>query len=483
MKKLLIVMFATFTLVISKCEGQTISFNKNYNNNIDNLFNIHTTDSGYYFVMLSGYPIRPLYSYYTFINNVGDTIQQTEFGSDSDYFQTYSITNKNDSVKFFGGYCYNDTLKKVLLKLIFVKNNGDSIGYSNYVDPDSGDVYISNLICTSDGGILATGEYVDSLNLDGNIIIIKLDSLGNFLWKRVFGGIRYDAGLTSIETPDKGFLTLGWTRSFGFGNSSNRDIILVKWDSLGNKLWHKTYGGPNMDSGFGITATSDGNYLLACGRYGNTDIQSWLAKVDGNGNLIWNKFYGTRSEIWWAKERFDGSIVAVGADRTNQFDDGYIIKTDSLGAMVWDRHFNLNNNHSYFRDFDFTLDGGYICAGFAFTGASGNQDAWLVKLDSLGCDSIGCAAYVGLFDPPNIKEEEILLFPNPVHDILQIKFDFPYAGALHWTLYTAEGKLIKQRPEYVMKYFSINVSDLNPGMYLLQLKTDTGRTMKKFFKQ
>ena len=61
--------------------------------------------------------------------------------------------------------------------------------------------------------------------------------------------------------------------------------------------------------------------------------------------------------------------------------------------------------HSYFRDFDFTLDGGYICAGFAFTGASGNQDAWLVKLDSLGCDSLGCAAYVGLFEPPQNKED------------------------------------------------------------------------------
>ena len=322
-------MFATFTLAYNKCEGQTISFNKNYNNYIDNLFNIHTTDSGYYFVMLSGYPIRPLYSYYTFINNVGDTIQQTEFGSDSDYFQTYSITNKNDSVKFFGGYCYNDTLKKVLLKLIFVKNNGDSIGYSNYVDPDSGDVYISNLICTSDGGILATGEYVDSLNLDGNIIIIKLDSLGNFLWKRVFGGIRYDAGFTSIETPDKGFLTLGWTRSFGFGNSSNRDMILVKWDSLGNKIWHKTYGTSAFDGGNGITSTSDGNYLLA-GYQGvlNNGIRCWIQKITPTGNVIWSHTYDDGSgELRWAKERFDGTIVAAGSSDDNfvNYDDGSLV--------------------------------------------------------------------------------------------------------------------------------------------------------------
>ena len=477
------IMIVTFTLVLNKCEGQSISFNKTYDNSIDGLFNVRTIDSGYYIVMNSGYPIFPLYTCFTLIDNYGDTIKQNKYGSDSEYIISVSVLSINDSLITFGGYCYDDNYKKITLKVYFSNNYGDSIGFNKYIDPDSGDVYTSSLILISDGGILATGSYVDSTNQQSEIEIIKLDSTGNFLWKNVFGGNNYDAGSTSIETPDKGFLTLGWTRSFGFGNNSNRDIILVKWDSLGNKLWHKTYGGPNMDSGFGITATSDGNYLLACGRYGITDIQSWLAKVDGNGNLLWNKFYGTRSEIWWAKERFDGSIVSVGADRTSQYDNGYIIKTDSLGAKVWDRHFNLNNSHSYFRDFDFTLDGGYICAGFAFTGASGNQDAWLVKLDSLGCDSLGCAAYVGLFEPPSKSEEEIVLFPNPAHDILQIKFDFPYAGALHWYLYTAEGKLIKQRPEYVMRNFSINVSDLNSGMYLLELKTDTGRTMKKFFKQ
>lgn len=445
------------------------------------MFNIQSDDSAYSFVMTGGWPNVKLY--FTKIDKYGDTLLTKEYGSINEYYSTYSYFKFNDSVKIFGGYCYDYIISKYKIKLFLSTNIGDSLNSYEYIDPDSGNIYANTFLVASDKSIILTGEYIDSTGLQGDILIVKLDSSGNFIWKSVFGGIRYDAGFTSIETPDKGFLTLGWTRSFGFGNSSNRDIILVKWDSLGNKLCHKTYGGLNMDSGFGITATSDGNYLLACGRYGITDIQSWLAKVDGNGNLIWNKFYGTRSEIWWAKERFDGSIVAVGADRTNQYDDGYIIKTDSLGAKVWDRHFNLNNNHSYFRDFDFTLDGGYICAGFAFTGNSGNQDAWLVKLDSLGCDSLGCAAYVGLFEPPSKSEEEIVLFPNPAHDILQIKFDFPYAGALHWYLYTAEGKLIKQRPEYVMKNFSIDVSDLNPGMYLLQLKTDTGRTMKKFFKQ
>jgi Secretion system C-terminal sorting domain len=481
------IVIVTFTLVLNKCEGQSISFNKTYDNYIDILFNIHSTDTGYYFVMLSGYPIQPLYSYYTVINNYGDTIQHVEFGSDSDYFLTHSIINKNDSVKVFGGYCYNDTLSKTMLKLLFIKNNGDSISTSNYIDPDSGNLNIGNLINTFDGGILATGQYVDSSNSDGNILIVKLDSSGNFLWKSVFGGIRYDAGFTSIETLDKGFLTLGWTRSFGFGNSSNRDMILVKWDSLGNKLWHKTYGTIDFDGGNGITATADGNYLLAGYRgVANNKTRCWIQKITPTGIVIWSHTYDDGSgELRWAKERFDGTIVAAGSsdDNFTNKDDGYIVKTDSLGVLQWDRLFDMNNNHCYFRDFDFTLDGGYICAGFAFTGNSGNQDAWLVKLDSLGCDSLGCAAYVGLFEPPSKSEEEIVLFPNPVHDILQVKFDFPYAGALQWYLYTAEGKLINQRPEYVMRNFSINISDLTPGMYLLELRTDSGRTMKKFFKQ
>ena len=82
------------------------------------------------------------------------------------------------------------------------------------------------------------------------------DSIGNLEWMNSFGGIRFEAGYSSVETTDGGYLTAGWTRSFGFGNNSNRDVILVKWDSLGNYLWYQTYGSSDYEMAIGITPVS-----------------------------------------------------------------------------------------------------------------------------------------------------------------------------------------------------------------------------------
>lgn len=87
----------------------------------------------------------------------------------------------------------------------------------------------------------------------------------------------------------------------------------MKWDSLGNKLWHKTYGTPNTDSGFGITKTQDGNYLIAAAYNKNNLVSPWAAKINNLENVIWSNFYGDYGEFWWIKEQSDGSIVSVGS--------------------------------------------------------------------------------------------------------------------------------------------------------------------------
>jgi len=166
--------------------------------------------------MSSGFPINPLYSYFTLIDHLGDTVSSRRFGKSTEYNSFYSVLKLNDSTFCFGGYCYDSNYKKYTLKMYFSSLLGGSLSFTQYVDPDSGAVYTSFLINTSDGGILATGSYVDSSGQQSDVSIIKLDSIGNFLWHRIFGGVKYDAGYSSIETPDKGFLTLGWTRSFGF---------------------------------------------------------------------------------------------------------------------------------------------------------------------------------------------------------------------------------------------------------------------------
>src|SRR5665213_4160459 len=71
--------------------------------------------------------------------------------------------------------------------------------------------------------------------------------IGSF--QQSFGGSSDDVGSAVILLPDKGFMIAGVTKSYGSGGE---DILLIRTDSLGKKIWSKTFGG-NADDGVGIS--------------------------------------------------------------------------------------------------------------------------------------------------------------------------------------------------------------------------------------
>ncbi|GAB2485757.1 helix-turn-helix domain-containing protein [Algoriphagus taiwanensis] len=69
-------------------------------------------------------------------------------------------------------------------------------------------------------------------------VTLKSDT-GEILWQKIFGGSSYDKAVAVLPVSDGGFLVLGSTSSFGQGNY---DILLIKVDENGEFLWQKTYG-------------------------------------------------------------------------------------------------------------------------------------------------------------------------------------------------------------------------------------------------
>ncbi len=76
------------------------------------------------------------------------------------------------------------------------------------------------------------------------------------------------------------------------------------------------------------------------------------------------------------------------------------------------------------------------------------------------------------------------LFPVPVKDQLQLQLDEPDAFESQWTVYNALGQLVLsgQIPED-QSTIDLNVSDLTPGMYLLQRTSDRARSSRMFVKE
>ena len=98
----------------------------------------------------------------------------------------------------------------------------------------------------------------------------------------------------------------GWHEGYDPNNGyASADYWLVKLDSLGNILWEKCFGGSGNDFGNGIILNQDGGYALAgSSNSGDGDVTGnhvdstgftndyWVVKTDSTGNLEWEKSLG-----------------------------------------------------------------------------------------------------------------------------------------------------------------------------------------------
>ncbi len=113
---------------------------------------------------------------------------------------------------------------------------------------------------TSDSGYIITGGTRIGTSPDYNLYLVRTDAQGNEQWSRVFGGNELENGRSVQQTDDGGFLIVGYTTSYGGGES---DVYLIKTDNYGNTSWTKTIGGIGHDSGQGLEKTSDGGFAIA----------------------------------------------------------------------------------------------------------------------------------------------------------------------------------------------------------------------------
>ena len=214
------------------------------------------------------------------------------------------------------------------------------------------------------------------------------------LWTRTFGGVANDMGYAVQQTSDGGFVIAGWTRSFGAGES---DVYLIKTDANGILQWQKTYGGAEIDKGWSVQQTSDGGYMIAgyTNSFGYGDADVYVIRTTSQGDTLWTKTYGgTSSDCGYTLDNAsDGGFVVAGG--TCSFgagnDDLYVISIDTLGNLVWERTYG-GTGHDDAYSIKQLYDGGYIIAGYTTSFGVIGQDAYVVRIDSSG-DSLWTQTY------------------------------------------------------------------------------------------
>jgi len=146
-----------------------------------------------------------------------------------------------------------------------------------------------------DGSIYIVGFTLSFGPSNNNIALLKFSMNGTLIWNITWGGDNYDYGTDLIIANNGNIYVVGYSDSYGAGNN---DIVILKFLSDGTKVWNITWGGPDLDNGYGIAKDNLGN-LFITGKtksYGAGDYDVAILKVNPNGVLLWNETWGTALE-------------------------------------------------------------------------------------------------------------------------------------------------------------------------------------------
>jgi len=161
---------------------------------------------------------------------------------------------------------------------------GSSQDYGNSlkITPDQGFVFTGETF--SYNGDVWGSNNID--NYDSDVWVFRADNLGNIQWQNSLGGTISEGGNDVVVTADGGYAVTGYTNSFngdvGY-NYGHKDFWIVKLNSAGNKIWEKCYGGGYDDVSNSIVETTDGGFVLA-GSIESNDFNSTISGSYGNGD-------------------------------------------------------------------------------------------------------------------------------------------------------------------------------------------------------
>jgi len=244
----------------------------------------------------------------------------------------------------------------------------------------------SSLIQTDDGGYAIAGETSSYSVGNEDFWLIKLDSKGNKLWDKTFGGSSSDNAKSLIQTTDGGYAVAGYTFSKGAGYE---DFWLMKLNGNGNMEWDKTFGGSHWDRAHSLIQTNDGGYVVAGYTFskGSGKEDFWIIKLNSQGNIDWDRTYGGASydEASSLIQTNDGGYAVAGKTYSKGASaaDFWLIKLDIKGNVEWDETFG-GSNYDEASSLIQTDDGGYAIAGGTSSKGEGGYDFWVIKLDSTG---------------------------------------------------------------------------------------------------
>ena len=317
----------------------------------------------------------------------------------------------------------------------------------------------------SNNKYIACGEN----NIDSSGHIMLIDTLGNLIWQRDYSSNNKKLFFSINEIPQKGFIASGITR---FLDTSRIELIYIDYD--GNIYWEKNYKIANNYVDANKVVYKDG-FIFLGGNYtqfdtlNNPTMNMFLATVDTNGNMITYKLIPNLKN----EETF-GSMSLINTNKfvftsynfTSPDDSNYtrILILDTSGTIKREKYvWSIPGGDNIIRCIQPLSNGNILFTGDAnyrinYPIGQGPIDIWVIMADSLlnFPDSLIGIRKINSEMPTQYKLYQN--YPNPFNPTTKIRFSIPFKKGdvfVKLVIYDVLGREVKKL---------VN-EQLKPGIY------------------
>jgi hypothetical protein len=362
------------------------------------------------------------------------TWSKTYGGSETE--RAYCVQQTQDNGYIVAGHTCSFGAGQCDVWLLKLNANGDTAwtktyGGSNYD-------FSKSVMQLSDGGYIIAGHTGSYGAGSYDFYLIRTEASGEVIWENAYGGSQWDMAWSVDTTAEGGFITTGWTESFGAGGE---DVYVVKTDADGDTLWTKVLGGTGDDDGREVQLTSDGGYIIV----GSTESlypgsrYIYLIKMDSSGDTLWTRAYGGPDGNWGysVHQTTDNGYVIAGYTYSyTSLWDAYIVRTGLDGDTLWTRTFGWVD-WDYAHSVRQIPGGGYIVTGWAEPYGPDYDYVWLLRLEAdTDIDN----------RPDNSIIERFAIaqnYPNPFNAQTAINYDLPEASNVTINIYDILGRRVE----------------------------------------
>jgi hypothetical protein len=221
------------------------------------------------------------------------------------------------------------------------------------------------------------GYIVGFFDHDG---VFRLDACGRVLWAKEIR--EFPGEIVDIEAaPGGGVVILA---DHDRPSVEPSDAVLIKLDRNGNVTWQRRYGTAGYDHPGELLLLDDGGTMVA----GSSSDDAWIVRLDESGSISWQASYGgpLPDAILSIRETSDGGTIAALSfvSTEDNIGDIWVMKLDAEGEVAWLMSYETTG-FEYSVDVFQTSGGHYLLAGVLRQFSENESNAaWALKIDEGG---------------------------------------------------------------------------------------------------